>query len=139
MTASDRPRNNSVDLPVLFPIHDSSALQECVECLEAFEAPPQDFFVGQCFLRPTFQDTINPDRFNPLEFGVVQICVVDHLPYLRYCFVRDCKTPDERFESAVVAMVRELGVKHIEWNCIWNGVSSWRKDEFRFAVNELRD
>src|SRR5438034_10472862 len=36
-------------------------------------------------------------------------------------------------------MVRELGVEHIERNCIWDGISFWREDEFRFAVYELRD
>src|SRR5437016_9949212 len=127
MTASDRPRNNSVDLPLLFSIHDSSALQECVERVEAFEAPAQDFFVGQSFLCPTFQDTINPDCFDPLKFGVVQICVVDHLPYLRYCFVRDRKTPDERLESAVVALVRELGIKHVERDRARDSVCTWRE------------
>src|SRR5437762_12390378 len=122
MTASDRPRrNNSVDLPLLFSIHDSSALQECIERVEAFEAPPQDFFVRQSFLCPTFQDTINSDRLDPLESGVVQICVVDHLPNLRYRFVRDRKTPDERLESAVVAMVRRSEERRVgkAGKCRW--------------------
>src|SRR6266487_5095310 len=139
MTASDRPRNNSVDLPLLFPIHDSSALQECVECVETFEAPPQNFFVGQSFLCPTFQDTINPDRFDPLESGVVQICVVDHLPHLRHCFVRDRKTPDERLESAVVAMVRELSIKHVERDRTRHSVCTWREYKLRLPVNEFGD
>src|SRR6266481_5429988 len=138
--ASDRPRrNNSVDLPLPFSIQNSSALQECVERVEAFEAPPQDFFVGQSFLCPTFQDTINPDRFHSLKSGVVQIGVMDHLPYLRYCFVRDRKTPDERLESAVVAMVRELGIKHVERDRARDSVCTWREYKFRLPVNELRD
>src|SRR2546430_3418950 len=137
MTASDRPRrNNSVDPPLLFSIHDSSALQECVERVEAFEAPAQDFFVGQSFLCPTFQDTINPDRFDPLESGVVQIRVVDHLPNFRHDFVGDRKTPDERLESAVVAMVRELSIKHVERDRARHSVCTWREYKFRLPVNE---
>src|SRR6266513_4407193 len=140
MTASDRPRrNNSVDPPLLFSIHDSSALQECVERAEAFESPPQDFFVGHSFLCPTFQDTINPDRFDPLESGVVQICVVDHLPHLRHCFVRDRKTPDERLESAVVAMVRELSIKHVERDRARHSVCAWREEKLWLPVNEFGD
>src|SRR2546430_8396101 len=140
MTASDRPRrNNSVDPPLLFSIHDSSALQECVERVEAFEAPAQDFFVGQSFLCPTFQDTINPDRFDPLESGVVQIRVVDHLPNFRHDFVGDRKTPDERLESAVVAMVRELSIKHVERDRAGHNVCTWREYKLRLPVNELGD
>src|SRR5437016_5305305 len=139
MTASDRPRNNSVDLPLLFPIHYSSALQECVECVEAFEAPPQDFLVGQSFLCPTFQDTINPHRFDPLEFGVVQIRVVDHLPNFRHDFVGDSKTFDESLESAAVAMVRELGVEHVERDRTGHDMCTWREYKFRLPVNELGD
>src|SRR5947207_109483 len=140
MTASDRPRrNNSVDPPLLFSIHHSSALQKRIERIEAFEASPQDLFVMQSFLCPTFQDTINSDRLDPLESGVVQIRVVDHLPNFRHDFVGDRKTPDERLESAVVAMVRELGIKHIKWDRARQSVCSRREYKFRLPVNELRD
>src|SRR5204863_1883999 len=83
--------------------------------------------------------TINPDRFDPLEFDVVQICVVDHLPNLRDYFVRHRKTPDERLESAVVAMVRELGIKHVKRDRARQSVCSRREYKFWFPVNELRD
>src|SRR5438132_5036872 len=129
-----RTRVQDVDLRLqLFAVRKSpsSALGKRVECLEAFEASPQDFFVRQSFLCPTFQDTINPDRFDPLEFGVVQICVMDHLPNLRYRFVRDRKTPDERLESAVVAMVRELNIKHVKWDRARHSVCSRREYKFR--------
>src|SRR6266576_7087957 len=84
-----RTRVQDVDLRLqLFAVRKSpsSALEKRVECLEAFEASPQDFFVRQSFPCPTFQDTINPDRFDPLESGVVQIRVVDHLPNFRHDF-----------------------------------------------------
>src|SRR5882724_8365504 len=140
MTASDRPRrNNSVDPPLLFSIHDSSALQECVERVEAFEAPPQDFFVGQSLLCPTFQHTINPNRFNSLKSGVVQIGVVDHLPNLGRHLVGDRKTPDERLESAVVAMVGKLSIKHVKRDCAAESVCTWREYKLRLLVNELGD
>src|SRR5438034_10982270 len=138
MTAFDGlRRNHPADLPLQFSTHDSSALQECVKRVEALEAPPQDFFVGQSFLRPTFENTIYPDRFHSLKSGVVQICVVDHLPYLRYCFVRDRKTPDERLESAVVAMVRELGIKHVERDRARDSVCTWREEKLWLPLNEF--
>src|SRR5437773_5746383 len=140
MTAFDGlRRNHPADLPLQFSTHDSSALQECVKRVEAFEATPQNFFIRQALLRPTFEHAINSYRFNPLKSGVIQIRVVDHLPYLRYCFVRDRKTPDERLESAVVAMVRELGIKHVERDRARDSVCTWREYKFRLPVNELRD
>src|SRR5207247_297416 len=137
-----RTRVQDVDLRLqLFAVRKSpsSALEKRVECLEAFEASPQDFFVGQSFLCPTFQDTINPDRFDPLESGVVQIRVVDHLPNFRHDFVGDRKTPDQRLESAVVAMVRELSIKHVKWDRARHSVCTWSEYKLRLPVNELGD
>src|SRR5260370_34464930 len=57
-------------------------LQKCVQCIETLEAPAQDFLVWQSFPCPTFQNTIDPDRFHPLKSGVVQIGVMNHLSYL---------------------------------------------------------
>src|SRR5205823_95385 len=107
--------------------------------IEAFESPPQDFFVGQSLLCPTFEHTINPDRFHSLKSGVVQIGVVDHLPDLRYYFVRDRKTPDERLESAVVAMVGKLSIKYVKRDRAWHSVCTWREYKLRPLVNELGD
>src|SRR6266480_484602 len=137
-----RTRVQDVDLRLqLFAVRKSpsSALEKRVECLEAFEASPQDFFVRQSFPCPTFEHTIDPDRFDPLKSGVVQIRVVDHLPNFRHDFVGDRKTPDERLESAVVAMVRELGIKHVERDRARDSVCTWREYKFRLSVNELRD
>src|SRR6266480_5439854 len=137
-----RTRVQDVDLRLqLFAVRKSpsSALEKRVECVEAFEASPQNFFVGQSFLCPTFQDTINPDRFDPLESGVVQIRVVDHLANFRHDFVGDRKTPDERLESAVVAMVRELSIKHVERDRARDSVCTWREYKLRLPINELRD
>src|SRR5204862_7809785 len=120
-----RTRVQDVDLRLqLFAVRKSpsSALEKRVECLEAFESPPQDCFVGQSLLCPTFEHTINPDRFHSLKSGVVQIGVVDHLPNFCYYFVRDRKTPDERLESAVVAMVGKLSIKHVKRDRAWHSV-----------------
>src|SRR5437773_1466256 len=140
MTAFDGlRRNHPADLPLQFSTHDSSALQECVKRVEALEATPQNFFVRQALLRPTFEHAINSYRFNPLKSGVIQIRVVDHLPNLRYHFIRDRKTPGERLESAIVAMVRELGIKHVKRDRARHSVGTWREYEFWLPVNELRD
>src|SRR6266513_1452247 len=137
-----RTRVQDVDLRLqLFAVRKSpsSALEKRVECLEAFEASPQDFFVRQSFPCPTFQDTINPDRFDPLESGVVQIRVVDHLPNFRHDCVGDRKTPDECLESAVVAMVRELSIKHVERDRARHSVCTWREYKLRPWIDELPD
>src|SRR5436190_20051911 len=136
-----RTRVQDVDLRLqLFAVRKSpsSALEKRVECLEAFEASPQDFFVRQSFSCPTFQDTINPDRFDPLESGVVQIRVVDHLPNFRHDFVGDSKTFDESLESAAVAMVRELSVEHVKRDRAGHGICTWREYKFRLTVTEIR-
>src|SRR5438874_5462048 len=117
----------------------SSPLQKRVQCVEAFKAPSQDFFVGQSLLCPTFENTIDPDRFNSLKSGIVQIGVVDHLTNLRDHFVRDRKTPHERLESAVVAMVRELSIKHVKWDRARHSVCTWSEYKLRLPVNELGD
>src|SRR5438046_1744193 len=115
----------------------SSPLQKRVQCVEAFKAPSQDFFVGQSLLCPTFENTIDPDRFNSLKSGIVQIGVVDHLTNLRDHFVRDRKTPHERLESAVVAMVRELSIKHVKWDRARHSVCTWRDTNFGFRSMNL--
>src|SRR5437762_1231291 len=117
----------------------SSPLQKRVQCVEAFKAPSQDFFVGQSLLCPTFENTIDPDRFNSLKSGIVQIGVVDHLSNLRDHFVRDRKTPDERLESAVVPMMRELSIKHVKRDGAGHSVCTWGEYELRLSINKLRD
>src|SRR6266480_7821723 len=139
---SQPTRVQDVDLRLqLFALRKSpsSALEKRVERVEALEAAPQNFFIWQALLRPTFEHSIDTDRLDALKSRIVEVGVVNHLANLRERLVGNRKAFCERFERAVIAMVREFGVEHIERNCIWVGVSSWRKDEFRFAVNELRD
>src|SRR5438128_10187261 len=137
-----RTRVQDVDLRLqLFAVRKSpsSALGTRVEWIEAFEAAPQASIVRQSVPCATFQDTINPDRFDPLESGVVQIRVVDHLANLRDRFVRNRKTFRERFERAVVPMMREISIKHVKWDCASHTVCTWREDKLRLLVNELGD
>src|SRR5438132_4256370 len=117
----------------------SSPLQKCIKCVEAFEAATQDFFVWQALFGPTFEHTINSYRFDALESRIVEIRVVDHLANLRDWFVCNRKTFRERFERAVIAMMREFGIEHVEGNGVWNSVCTRRKNKFWLPINELRD
>src|SRR5262249_7378816 len=88
---------------------------------------------------PTFENTIDPNCFNALKSRVIQIRFVDHLTNLRYRFVRNRKTPDKRLESAVVAMVRELSIQHVEGDGARHSIRTWREHKLRLPINELRD
>src|SRR5262249_55089290 len=92
----------------------SSSLQKCVKRIEAFETTPQNFFIGQSLLRPTLEDAIDSNAFAPLKFIVIEISIVNHFCDLLGSFVLDPESPDQRFKGAVVSIVREIAVQHVE-------------------------
>src|SRR5207247_8714721 len=64
---------------------------------------------------------------------------VFQFPNFRQVFVADLQTRDERLESAVVAMVRELRNKHVERDRARHSVCTWREYKLRLPVNEFGD
>src|SRR4029453_3108645 len=107
----------------------SSPLQKCIKRVEAFEPATQDFFVWQALFAPTFEHAINPHRFPPLKSGVVQIGVVNHLADFRNRSIRNGEAFRQRFKRAVVPVVREFSVEHVEWDGVRNRIRSGRKNK----------
>ena len=62
--------------------------------IEAFEATPQNFFIGQSLLRPTLEDAIDSNAFVPLKFIVIEISIVNHLCDLPGSLVLNPESPD---------------------------------------------
>src|SRR5436305_10324238 len=76
-----------------------------VERVEALEAAPQNLFIRQPFFRPTFEHSVDPDRFDTLKSRIVEVGVMYHLANFRDRLVRNRKALCERFERAVIAMM----------------------------------
>jgi hypothetical protein len=85
-----------------------------MERFKAFEAAPQNFLIGEALFRPTFKHAVDSDALVPPELAVIEIGVVNHFANLLEVFVLNSKTLGQRFERAIVALMREIRIKHIE-------------------------
>src|ERR1041385_104363 len=115
----------------------SSPLQKGVERVEALEAAAQNFFIGQSLFSPSLEDAIDPYRFRPLKFFVLEVRVVNHLRDFPHCFVANRETIGERFECAIIANVREFCIHHVERNRFRMRWDFAGKNETRFRIYEL--
>ena len=73
--------------------------------VETLETAPQNFLIGQPFLRPTFKHAIDSDALGALEFVVIEIGLVNHFSDLMNDFVLDAKTPEQCLEGAVFSVM----------------------------------
>jgi hypothetical protein len=67
------------------------------------ETAPEYLLVGSAFSAPAFENAIDTDAFGPLKLVVAQICIVNHFREFADSFVLNAKSPDQRFERAIVS------------------------------------
>ena len=93
--------------------------QLLVETLETIDAFFQQARVGDVAPGPTGEDGIDPEAFRALKFSVFEIGVVYHFRDFQNRFVGNAEALHECFEGAVVAVMRELDVGHVEGQGVW--------------------
>ena len=80
-----------------------------------------------------------PTAFVPLKFVVIEISIVDHFCDLRDSFVLNSESPYQRLKSAIVSVMREIAVQHVEREHARGlAVRSDSKANFAFGSMDLR-
>src|SRR6266446_1298706 len=80
-----------------------------------------------------------PKALRSLEFLVLQIGVVYHLGHLQHRLVCNCEPLHQRLECAIISMVREFHVRHVERQRFWMPRSLSPKNKLRLRINEPPD
>ncbi len=96
----------------------SQALKKSVEAIKASEAVNKNVRIRHSSFGPSLQDSVNPDTLGALKLGILEIGVMDHLADLPHHFVSNVETSCQRFERAIVALMRELRFDHVIRNAI---------------------
>jgi hypothetical protein len=103
------------------------------------KSAPQDLLVGNVFSAPTFENPIDTDAFGPLKLVVAQIGIVNHFRDFAGSFVLNSKSPDQRFERAIIPIVREIALQHVESERASVRTTLVPENEFRFRIDEFAD
>src|SRR5712691_3450756 len=108
-----------------------------MERVEALQSATHNFLIVHAFLRPAFQHAIDPDALVTLKFVVIEIGIVNHFSDLADDLVLDPEPFYQRFECAVVTLMRELTVEHVERNSATIRENFFSKDKLRVGIDEF--
>src|SRR5438046_6220544 len=117
----------------------SSPLQKCVERVEALKTATQNLLIGKSFFCPTLEHTINSDALGALKFVVIEIGIVNHFSHLVDDLVLDPEPFEQCLERAVISLMREFTVEHVERHDSTIRRNRFRKDKLRFGIDKLAD
>src|SRR5438477_13077456 len=92
----------------------TSFFQLLIKTLKTFAATLQKFLVAQSTSGPALEHLVDANTFGPLKLPVFQVSVVNHFGDFPHGPIGNSESLDQRFESAVIAMMREFHVGHIE-------------------------
>src|SRR6266436_9421371 len=92
----------------------TSFLQLLIQPLKALASFGQKLSIGHPGPGPAAQNCVDPNALGSLEFLVLQIGVVYHLGHPQHRLVCNCEPLHQRLECAIISMVREFHIRHIE-------------------------
>src|SRR5262249_49530896 len=110
-----------------------------IQRVKALKPAPEDLLVGNVFSAPAFENAIDTDAFGPLKLVIAQICIVNHFRDFADSFVLNSKSPDQRFKRAIVPIMREIALQHVESEHASVRSTFVPEDEFRVRIDEFAD
>src|SRR5258707_14578701 len=85
-------------------------------------------------------DRVEARSFKPVKLVVLQIYVVNNLGNLPQAFaIAQAESFQQRFEGAVLAVMREFSAIHVKGDRAFNGFPLGHKIKARALINELFD
>src|SRR5688500_3490593 len=94
----------------------ASLSESFVESIETFSSFGQQFFIAHALPGPAVEQSVDPNALDSLKLSILEVRIVDHFCHPVHGGVIDAESLDQRFESAVVAVMREFHSHHVERN-----------------------